>query len=95
MWLEHLLFGARFDTGFSVKYEVQVSLGSMKFSLFSHIRRPQPQSGKFFEIFLPRSRKASEERGIYLMVMTERRFAARRRDWEKEEEKFIDNIEKR
>ena len=46
MWLELLLFGARFDTGFSVKYEVQVSLESMKFSLFRHIRRPQPESGE-------------------------------------------------
>ena len=49
MWLEHLLFGARFDTGFSVKYEVQVSLVSMKFSLFRHIRRPQPESGEFID----------------------------------------------
>ena len=53
-------------------------------------------SGKFFEIFWVRSRKTSEERGSYLLVMTDRGCEVRRRDRPKdEEEKFIDKFEKR
>ena len=51
---------------------------------------------KFFEIFFPSTRKTSEERGSYLVVMTDRRYAVRRSNREKDqEEKFIEKIEKR
>ena len=54
------------------------------------------EAEKFFEIFFPSTRKTSEERGIYLVVMTDRRYAVRRRNREKDqEEKFIDKFEKR
>ena len=55
-----------------------------------------PQTRAFFEIFFPSARKTSEERGSYLMVMTDRRYAVRRSNRVKdEEEKFIDKFEKR
>ena len=53
-------------------------------------------NGKFFEIFLLSARKASEEWGSYLEVMTDRRFAVWRSNRQKdEEEKFFDKFEKR
>ena len=45
MWLEHLLFGARFDTSFSVSMRSSKSW-QYEFSLFYILRRPQPESGR-------------------------------------------------
>ena len=51
---------------------------------------------KLFEIFFPSTRKTRVERGSYLVVMTDRRYAVRRSNREKDqEEKFIEKIEKR
>ena len=51
---------------------------------------------KFFEIFLVRSMRTSEEDVSYLTVMTVRRDEVRSRDRKKDEEdKFFDKFEKR